>query len=352
MPGPSQEAPDAAASHTSGAAKASPPDGRGRKLAIWLGALGAVVALVVLAVVLFGGGDDDEPTSPKRAPASAATAEQLVAVADDAGHSVYWAGVDPSSKYELTQTEDGRIFIRYLPKGVDVGDPDPVYLTVGTYPQSDAFETLKATAEKQGVATAPAPGGGLAFQDRNRPSSAYLAFPGAGHQVEIFDRTPGRALQLATSGRIVPVRAPFVRDAPPRAASVAELRAAGARRSHPVFWAGADADTTYELTELGDGRVYIRYLPSGVAVGSPDSDFLTVGTYPQSDPAAILRREAARRGARTTAVGGGGLAYVDPQRPDSVYVAYPRLGVQVEVFAAESGRALELVEAGAIDPVG
>lgn len=348
---PSKQPSATAGGSAASAGDPAPRPQRTRTLVRWLVPAAVLLALVVAGVALFGGGDGDEPTAPRRAPAAAATAERLAAVAAGAGHPVYWAGARQDATYELTQTRDGRIFIRYLPRGVAVGADEARYLTVATYPQAKAFATLLATARKQDVEAVEVPGGGRAFQDRNRATSAYVAFPGSDVQVEIFDATPGAALRLARSGQIAPVGAAAARSGEPRAATPQQLAQAAVEHGHPVYWAGERAKTTYELTEAADDRVWVRYLPDGVAVGDGGARYLTVGTYPQPDALAELRRAAAASGSPTFAVEGG-TAYVDPRRPDSVYVAYRDSGVQVEVYHPAAGRARALLTSGRIVPAG
>jgi hypothetical protein len=337
----------------SGGGRPSQSSGSSRKLLRWLLPLLALAALVVVAVVILGGGDDGDGAAPRRAPAVAASLDRLGTVAADAGHPIYWAGAQDGVTYELTTTRDGRIFIRYLPRGVAVGATEPDYLTVASYPQRNALATLTATARRQGVAAVPTPAGGRAFQDANRATSAYVAFPGVDVQVEIFDRTPGQALRLARSGQITAVRAPRPAGAAPRAATVAQLRALPAELGHPVYWAGVQQpQTTYELTRTSDGRVYVRYLPEGVAVDAAGADYLTVGTYPQQDAVATLRRAASDSGSQTFDVGGGGVAYVDRRYPNSVYVAYPGADVQVEVYDSTGTGARALLTSGQVVPLG
>ena len=322
-----------------------------RTLLRWLLPLVAVVVVAVVAVVVLGGGDDGDDgaaAAPTRAPAVAVSFDRLAGVAADAGHPVYWAGAQDGMTYELTQTRDGRIFVRYLPSGVAAGAAAADYLAVASYPQRDALATLLATARRQGVEAVATPGGGRAFQDANGATSAYLAFPDVNVQVEIFDPTPGRALRLARSGQIAPVGPARPAGAAPRAATVAQLRALPADVGHAVYWAGEEERTTYELTRTSDGRVYVRYLPDGVAVDSDDPDYLTVGTYPQQDAVATLRRAAADSGSQTFDVGEGGVAYVNARYPNSVYVAYPTADVQIEVYDPSGDRARTLVTSGQV----
>ncbi len=65
------------------------------------------------------------------------------------GIPIYWAGEQPGVTYELTKTDDNRVFIRYLPAGVPIGSNQP-YLTIGTYPVSDAFIVTSRLAAKSG----------------------------------------------------------------------------------------------------------------------------------------------------------------------------------------------------------
>ena len=96
---------------------------------------------VVLWLVLRGGTE----TSSSQAPAAAASFRRLSQFASSVGHPVYWAGLQPRFTYELSHTKDGRVYIRYLPPGVKVGNRNPNYLTVGTYPLRNAFADEVAT---------------------------------------------------------------------------------------------------------------------------------------------------------------------------------------------------------------
>jgi hypothetical protein len=137
---------------------------------------------------------------------NAASVQQLKALAVTLGHAIYWVGAQPSDTYEVTRTRNGSIYIRYLPPGVRVGDRRSNYLTIGTYPQKGAFEILKATAARNHVGTMKLENGGVAFLDKNHPTSVYIAYPGPDLQIEVYDPAPGRASQLVMSGQVAPVR--------------------------------------------------------------------------------------------------------------------------------------------------
>jgi hypothetical protein len=315
-----------------------------------------VAAALALAIAVGVGvwalaSDDDESSTPRRAPARAASIRSLNALASSVRHPVYWAGSQPRFTYELSRTKDGRIYIRYLPPGVKLGDRRPNYLTVGTYPQRNAFATLRATAKKQQSPTIRLAGSGLAFQDKNRPTSVYLAYPGLAYQIEVFDPSPGRARELVASGQIKPMGAPPRTPAGSAAASIQELKALAVKLGHPIYWAGGQPNDTYELTRTKDGSVYVRYLSQGTSVGDPRPNYLTIGTYPQTGALEILKATAAKNQVPTMSVENGGVAFVDKKHPTSVYIAYPNSDFQIEVYDPTPGRARQLVMSGQVSPV-
>jgi len=311
----------------------------------------AIALAVAVGIVLWLLLRDNGANRPKQAPAAAVSMQRLDAFASSIGHPIYWVGPQSRFTYELSRTRDGRVYIRYLPPGVGIGNSNPKYLTVGTYPQRHAFATLRATAKKQGVHTVQLAGGGRAFQYKGRPTSVYLAYPGSEYQVEVFDPSPTRALQLITSGRVQPVGAPPHTAAPSLAVSVKQLKALALELGHPIYWAGRRSDTSYELTRTRDGSVYVRYLPHGVSAGDRRVSSLTIGTYPQKHALEILRATAARNRTPAMRLDNGGLAFVDKMHPTSVYLAYPQLDLQLEVYDPAPGRARQLVASGQIAPV-
>jgi len=140
--------------------------------------------------------------------------------------------------------------------------------------------------------------------------------------------------------------------APAATASAQALASLAASVGHPVYWAGPEKGFRYELTHTTDGRIYIRYLPAGVAAGSSAPDYLTVGTYPVANAVTTVRAIGAKTGGSLLDLGGGAVAAADPDHPLSIYIAYPGSAYEVEVYAPSPGRARRLVAAGAIVPAG
>jgi hypothetical protein len=168
------------------------------------GAVALVAVAAIVVVLLVRDGDDTAPqTFPTKPVAS--SVDGLRAFATAIGHPVYWVGSLPSYTYELRLTRQGRVFVRYLPKGVDVGDRRASFLTVATYPVAGAVAALRRAAAAGGVGM-ETEDGGFAYYARNKPTSVYYASPRAsGYQVEVFDPSPRRARSFVLSGRIRPI---------------------------------------------------------------------------------------------------------------------------------------------------
>jgi hypothetical protein len=182
--------------------------------------IGAVIALALAAAfaawLLVRGNDDSSGSTTAQTTTSGQTTTAAVgpmaadpaalrAIARDAEHPVYWLGPRRNRVYELTRTSSGRIFIRYLPPGVRVGNRAARFTIVGTYRVENAYDVLLDLSQQQGQRSAPVPGGGLAVYSTSSPSNVYVAYPGSDVQIEVFDPSAERALRLATSGRVVPV---------------------------------------------------------------------------------------------------------------------------------------------------
>lgn len=167
--------------------------------------IGVSVALVALALVLATqGGGDGGPEAVDTSP-HLVDAGELASLQGSLGHEVYWAGEQPPDRLEVTREADGNVYLRYLPPGVEAGDPEPGFLTIGTYPVADAVGALRRSAAKAGVALDRAADGAAVFANPSSAGSVYLAYPGSDLQIEVYDPAPGRALGLIRAGAIRPV---------------------------------------------------------------------------------------------------------------------------------------------------
>src|SRR2546423_2931997 len=138
----------------------------------------------------------------------------------------------------------------------------------------------------------------------------------------------------------------------PTAATPERIRAVAKDAGHPIYWAGPAANATYELTETSSGRVYVRYLPQGIPVGTQSATYTIVGTYPVPDAYKVLNGLARKGGESSFPAPRGGFAVYAKTSPTNIYLAYPDLkDVQIEVYDPSPKRARSLINSGRIAPV-
>lgn len=168
--------------------------------------IAASVALVMAAVVLaFVGGDGGSADDATVSAPEFTSSEGLADLEAGLSHPVYWAGERPPARLELKQEASGSVFLRYLPPGVAVGDEPAGYLTVGTYPVTDAADATRRFARGAGARVLAAPDGAVVVPNPDSAGSVYFAYPDSDLQIEVFDPRPGRALALIRAGAIKPV---------------------------------------------------------------------------------------------------------------------------------------------------
>jgi hypothetical protein len=320
---------------------------RGR---VRIGAIVAIAAAAGIVAWIVIGGSTSNPSATSDTGQGVplpVSVSGLHTLAEAVPSPIYWVGEMPGVNLELTKTANGRVFIRYLPTGVEIGTNE-TYLTVATYPLANAYAATERAAAQDGAVPIAAQGGAIAFYNRARPESVYFAEQGSDYQVEVYDPSPARARKLVASRLVQPV----VNKAPSQATavSVSRLRSVAKTLGHPVYWLGKRPGYTYELTQTSDGRVYIRYLPKGVAVGV-GTPYTTIATYPLPNALAAVKRAAKESGAEPTKLTHGGLAVVDSGYPNSVHLAYAGSDYQIEVFDPSPARAYEIVTSGEVQQI-
>jgi hypothetical protein len=118
----------------------------------------------------------------------------------------------------------------------------------------------------------------------------------------------------------------------------------------PIYWAGPMRGFTYELTKPSNSRVYIRYLPKGVAAGTT-KPYLTIGTYPVQNAFAATNTASRQADSVRMKIPQRGVAFYSKNSPTNVYLAYRRSDYQIEVYDPSAERAQDLVASGRVRPV-
>lgn len=275
------------------------------------------------------------------------SAAQLARTSQALDQPIYWIGVSGRTPtYELVQNSDGDVTVRYLPAGVLVGSRRP-YLAVGTYPMKNAFAVTNAIANKAGSVRISVPKPAVAFSFARHPESIYLAFPHSSHQIEVFDPSESVAREIVRSGAIVDAGGAAQESV--QAVTPQELSRYSAALDQPIFWLGPKKNTTYEFTRTSDGRIYVRYLPEGAAVGTRQP-YVTVGTYPMANAYAVTSRLTS--GSTKIAAAPTFVALTVKRRPTSVFLAFLHTNYQVEVFDPVASVARQIIAAGQVTRAG
>lgn len=134
------------------------------------------------------------------------------------------------------------------------------------------------------------------------------------------------------------------------AASVDEIRNLAASVKHPIFWVGPRTGYTYELNRLQNGTINVRYLPSGVDVGT-SKPYLSVATYPFANTYTALK-SLKTKDVVFLKIPNNGIAEYSKAYPLSVHAAYPGVDYQVEVFDPTPGTAAGLLVSGQLTAFG
>ena len=134
------------------------------------------------------------------------------------------------------------------------------------------------------------------------------------------------------------------------ALSAGGLKTMADQVGQPVYWAGTKAGSTYEFSRASNDDIFVRYLPSGTAVGKKGR-FLIIGTYRLRDAYAAIQRASRGKNSVAVKLPHGRLAVYSPLRPNAYYFADKGSHYQVGVFAPTAALARKLVLQGLVTPV-
>lgn len=183
--------------------KPTPKPADRRKLLRW----GVVALAVIVGVIAWlatrDGGGSSEP-APEAATPRIVTVAELREAAVTLGQPIYWAGPEAGKELELNELGEGGTQVRYLPEGTEAGAGSVKSLTIGSYPLSDPTEALNGFAKRPDSHVFHATDGSEVVVSEKSPTSVYFASPDNSVQVEVYDPSAKRAMNLALSGKVQP----------------------------------------------------------------------------------------------------------------------------------------------------
>jgi hypothetical protein len=116
----------------------------------------------------------------------------------------------------------------------------------------------------------------------------------------------------------------------------------------PIYWAGPRKGYHYEFTRPQSGYIYVRYLPKRVKVNGKPGRLLIVATYPLRGAYVSLKKAA---NGKAVAGPHGSIYFVRPGSPTNVYVAFPKVDYEMEVYDPRPAVAKAIAATGRVVPV-
>jgi hypothetical protein len=122
----------------------------------------------------------------------------------------------------------------------------------------------------------------------------------------------------------------------------AELIAAVKELGADVYWAGPVKGAKYTLAVPVDGQAYVRYLPEGQGIDDTKPNYVVIATYTTTDAFTATQAAGNTSNGVSFISASGAAIYYSKDAPTNVYVAYPNLNFQVEIFNPIAATALEI----------
>jgi hypothetical protein len=99
-----------------------------------------------------------------------------------------------------------------------------------------------------------------------------------------------------------------------------------------AYWTGPLKDATYSINSATAGQVFIRYIPKGEECGSTAASFRVIATYAEADAFSATQQAGNQAEGVSLANTDGSVVYFNKNAPSNVYVAYPGIDYQIEIY--------------------
>jgi hypothetical protein len=142
---------------------------------------------------------------------------------------------------------------------------------------------------------------------------------------------------------------------PPKHKTIAAVSESGlatlaATLRGPIYWLGPRTGVSYEVTQLPDGKLYVRYLPHGVKIGSP-RPYPFAATLPFANAFARTSSVAYRRGAVRIPIAPNAIAFYNRALPTNAWIAYRGSNYQIELYDPDPERMRRVIAEDRVQPV-
>jgi hypothetical protein len=133
--------------------------------------------------------------------------------------------------------------------------------------------------------------------------------------------------------------------------SIARLGALAGAARRSIYWAGPRPRTRLEYTQKSDGTTYVRYLTGSAAAGAPGATYVVIATYAQPNALSRVKQTARQQHYSIVKLPGGAIAVTKPGRPQNMYVVYPGVPYQIEVYSPSPAQTRAIVLGGSVQRV-
>jgi hypothetical protein len=121
-----------------------------------------------------------------------------------------------------------------------------------------------------------------------------------------------------------------------------ELRTLISENKIAAYWTGPVKDATYSINATTPGQVFIRYILKGMDCGSTEAKFRVIATYAETDAYNSTLQAGNQAEGVSLSNPDGSVVYFSKNAPNNVYVAYPNLDYQVEIYDPDAKTAVTL----------
>ena len=109
-----------------------------------------------------------------------------------------------------------------------------------------------------------------------------------------------------------------------------------------AYWTGPIKDATYSINATTPGQVFVRYILKGMDCGSTEAKFRVIATYAQTDAYKSTQEAGNQAEGVSLANPDGSVVYFSKNAPNNVYLAYPGVDYQIEIYDPDAKTAVTL----------
>ena len=124
--------------------------------------------------------------------------------------------------------------------------------------------------------------------------------------------------------------------------SESELKKVVADNKITAYWTGPLKNATYSLNNTTPGQVFIRYVPNGMECGNTEAKFRVIATYTETDAFTSTQQAGSQAEGVSLSNPDGSVVYFSKIAPNNVYLAYPGIDYQIEIYDPDPKTAVTL----------